>query len=207
MATDLNSVVPLTRAQIQPAAEMLSRAFNDYPLGDFFHPEAADRESPPPTHGFQSGLRYGLLYGEVYASSPNLEGVAAWLPSDKVRRTLWRNIRSGNFPTLFGAEREMRSKQRVFHHHTAAIRQRHAPPAYLYLQMVGIDPAYQGKGYGSRLLRHMFARIDAIHLPCYLETHTERNVAFYEHRGFKVVEAQKIPGSEIMTWAMLRDNR
>ena len=206
MTADLSSVIRLTKAHLEPAAAMMSRAFVDYPLGAYFTSDASMRDNRP-SRIFQSIIRYGLLYGEVNATSPNLEGVAVWLPSDKVQRTLWRNVRSGNFPMFFRARRGERSRQRAFNDYVTSVRRRHVLFPHLYLQIIGVDPIYQGKGYGSILLRHMFTRIDEIHLPCYLETHAEKNVAFYQHHGFQVVEEAKLPASEIMSWAMLRDNR
>jgi hypothetical protein len=52
----------------------------------------------------------------------------------------------------------------------------------------------------------MFARMDTEHLPCYLETHNQKNVPIYRHYGFKVVEEDIVPGTEITHWAMLRQN-
>lgn len=207
MTVDTNHVIRLTGAQIKPAAEVMQRAFADYPLGSYFYPDPSRRPSSPPPLIFRPTIRYGLLYGEVYATSPGLEGVAVWVPSSKVPRTFWRNIRSGNFTRLFGINRDFRARQSAFQEHTVDMHRRYAPFPHLYLQMLGVDPAHQGEGFGSRLLRHMFARVDAVPLPCYLETHVENNVAIYEHHGFKVAEARKIPGSELITWAMLRDNR
>jgi hypothetical protein len=41
-------------------------------------------------------------------------------------------------------------------------------------------------------------------LPCYLETSTEKNVAFYSKRGFAVVNEGVVPGSDLHVWAMMR---
>jgi GNAT superfamily N-acetyltransferase len=70
--------------------------------------------------------------------------------------------------------------------------------------MLGVDPDYQGKGYASQLLRPMLARADKEGIPCYLETQLGKNVALYEHFGFRVAEQGIIPGSNVMSWAMVR---
>jgi hypothetical protein len=31
-----------------------------------------------------------MIYGDVFATSPELEGIAVWLPSKKSEITLWR---------------------------------------------------------------------------------------------------------------------
>ncbi|MDO9579913.1 MAG: hypothetical protein Q7J06_05025, partial [Bacteroidales bacterium] len=97
---DLDKLVRLTKAQVRPAAGMLARAFQDDPLMAYFFPDASERENRLP-YIFEFLIRYGILYGEVYATSPNLEGVAVWLPSEKVDMTPWRMIRSGDFSILF----------------------------------------------------------------------------------------------------------
>lgn len=203
MVANLKDLVRLNKAQVKSVAEMMARAFQDTSISAYFFPDVSERKKKAP-YTFQSMIRYGLLYGEVYATSLNLEGVAVWLPSDKVHRTLWRNIRSGNLPISFKVGKEALSRQRTFGEYVSSIHKRHVPFAHWYLQLLGVDPVYQGKGYGSILLRSMFARIDKERLPCYLETTTEKNVSIYQHHGFKVVEEGKIPGSEVTVWAMLR---
>jgi ribosomal protein S18 acetylase RimI-like enzyme len=207
MTVNSQSIVRLTGDSIPELVEMMVRAFRDYPLGNYFSPDPAQRKNAPPYSSFRSVARYGLYYGEIYATSADLEGAAVWVPSERLPRTWWRSLRCGDIMQFLRMNREVRTRTQAFDKHTRDMHQRYAPFPHLYLQMLGVDPDHRGKGYSSLLLRHMFARIDDVPLPCYLETHTEQNVAIYEHLGFKVAEARKIPDSGITTWAMLRDNR
>ena len=203
MGDEMSGVMRLSRDRLKPAAEVIARAFQDYPLSVYFHPDENERRERQP-YAFQAVIRYCLLYGEVYATSPNLEGVAAWIHSDKAHRTLWRNIRSGGLSVLFRLGRRT-MQHRAYGEFVNAMRKRYAPLPHMYLQVIGVDPVHQGKGYASALLRAMFARTDGEGLPCYLETQAEKNVAIYEHHGFRVVEEGKMPGSDVRTWAMLRE--
>ena len=206
MVINSNSLVRLTKAQVKPVAEIMARAFQDYPLMAYFFPDESARKNKLP-HVFQHMIRYGILYGEVYATSQNLEGVAVWLRSEKVHRTLWRNIRSSNWSVLFKGARRNISRERHFGDYAASMQKRHAPFPHLYLQIIGVDPVHQGKGYASVLLRAMFAKIDEERLPCYIMTQIEKNVSIYQHHGFRVMEESTFPGSDVITWAMLRDNQ
>jgi ribosomal protein S18 acetylase RimI-like enzyme len=53
--------------------------------------------------------------------------------------------------------------------------------------MLGVDPARQGLGLGSAMLKAGLARVDADHLPAYLESSNPRNVPLYERFGFEVM--------------------
>jgi len=203
MTADLNNLVRLKKPQIQPAAEVLTLAFQDYPLYTYFIPDASERKNKL-RYLHEYCIRYSVLYGEVYATSPNLEGIAAWLPP-RVYMTLWRKIRSGGFLLMFKLGTGVISRKRYFDHHISSIHKHHAPLPHWYLFYLAVAPMFQGKGYASTLLKPMFTRIDKEHLPCYVETEQERNVSIYQHYGFKVVEEGIIPGTEICLWAMLRE--
>jgi ribosomal protein S18 acetylase RimI-like enzyme len=56
-----------------------------------------------------------------------------------------------------------------------------------YLPLIGVDPACQGRGYGSALLRHALARVDRDRAPAYLESSNPRNVPLYERHGFEIL--------------------
>jgi ribosomal protein S18 acetylase RimI-like enzyme len=74
-----------------------------------------------------------------------------------------------------------------------------------YLWALGVDPPYQGQGVGGQLLQPVLAEADAAGLPCYLETETERNVAFYRKHGFDVATAGPDPRQGVMVWTMVRE--
>jgi ribosomal protein S18 acetylase RimI-like enzyme len=74
-----------------------------------------------------------------------------------------------------------------------------------YLMALGVDPPYQGQGIGGRLLQPALVRADEERIPCYLETQTERNVGFYQQRGFNVVSEGEVPGYSLRIWVMVRE--
>jgi ribosomal protein S18 acetylase RimI-like enzyme len=65
----------------------------------------------------------------------------------------------------------------------------HPSDPHWYLPWLGVDPSRQRGGLGSRLLERGLARVDADHLPAYLETPNPRTIPFYERHGFEVVAA------------------
>jgi ribosomal protein S18 acetylase RimI-like enzyme len=60
----------------------------------------------------------------------------------------------------------------------------HPKEPHWYLPLIGVDPARQGMGLGSILLRHAVARSDREGVLAYLESSNPRNISLYERHGF-----------------------
>lgn len=56
-----------------------------------------------------------------------------------------------------------------------------------YLPFIGVEPAQQGKGYGSALLQPVLEQCDRNCIPAYLESSNSANIPFYERHGFQVM--------------------
>jgi len=63
----------------------------------------------------------------------------------------------------------------------------HPHEPHWYLSMIGVDPARQGRGLGSTLLRHTLALCDAEGVAAYLESSNPKNISLYERHGFEVI--------------------
>jgi ribosomal protein S18 acetylase RimI-like enzyme len=73
--------------------------------------------------------------------------------------------------------------------------------------MLATHPDWQRQGLGRMLMEQVFAVADDEGLPCYLETETIENVAYYRHNGFEVrsefdLSTDAGPGPHM--WGMLR---
>lgn len=188
------------------AGETLARAFQEYPLMAWFTPDAEERLRQ--VRLFHTKMvRYAIRYGEVIATSPALEAVLVWVPSEKAKQTWWREMRCGNYRLLFTNGKRPGPRQAAYGAYSTAVHRRHATMPHIYLRLLGVDPAHRGKGYSSLLLRAAFERADREGRPCWLETQAERNVSIYRHLGFEVMEEGTIPGSDIRSWGMLRKTK
>jgi ribosomal protein S18 acetylase RimI-like enzyme len=65
----------------------------------------------------------------------------------------------------------------------------HPKEPHLYLACLGVDPAFQGKGYGKALLDRLALEVQVRPeiAGVYLETGTEANVAFYSSKGYEIL--------------------
>jgi len=193
----------LTLKERDAAAAVLGRAFTEYELLRYYFPDKTQRRAVADTFGFIA-LSICLKYGEVYASSEKLEGVAAWLPPGKAFFGGLQIIRSVPLSILFRFARQGAGRMWAYGRYIDNLHRKLIPYPHWYLQIIGVDPAYQGQGFSSRLLRPVLERIDRERMPCFLETNTDKNVTIYRRFGFEVVSEDKIPGTEVTSFAMLR---
>lgn len=205
MVDELYNLVRVTKANIKPAAVTLARAFQDYPESVYFMPDETKRRKKQPSI-YRMFLKGAITSGEVYATSPKMEGVAVWQMVDG-KHPAWRpGFSFGWWWLSLFTDKKTNQRREAYFKCIIAVRTRVTPERYCYLQAIGVDPAYQGQGLSGRLLKPLLARAEKQGLPCYLETQLEKNIPLYEHFGFTVVEEVLIPGSNIHSWVMVRKN-
>ncbi len=61
-----------------------------------------------------------------------------------------------------------------------------------FLALLGVDPVAQGRGVGAALLQVGHDAADRDGRPCFLETFTEPNVAYYRRRGYGLTRSTTI---------------
>lgn len=132
-----------------------------------------------------------------------LVGAALWLPPDRWHVSLLTQLRLGPATTwaLRGdTPRLLRALNFIERRHPRQ-------PPHWYLPIVGVAPAWQGRGYGAALLRPVLDRCDRERTPAYLEASTPRNRALYERHGFEVVEESTYASDAPPMWRMWRPPR
>jgi len=77
--------------------------------------------------------------------------------------------------------------------------QYHPTEPHWYLPLIGVDPACQGQGHGSTLMRHGVDRCDRDGLPAYLESSNPRNISLYLRHGFEIMGEIQVGASPRMT--------
>jgi ribosomal protein S18 acetylase RimI-like enzyme len=156
---------------------------------------------------FQMPCMLCLKQGEVYATSPDMEGIIAFAPSEHSNFGLMALIRSGAFFKSLGAIKLMYNKaMRTTFASLNRAKKALAIGPYYYLSVLGVTPPQQGNGYGTKLLSALCARADREQRALYLETQTEANVSWYEHFGFETL-AQLGSAETFQIWQMVRQHR
>lgn len=133
--------------------------------------------------------------GTAYASA-NYEGVSFWLPpgvktdEELAHESISQIVPAELLETVWSIFGEMGNY--------------HPKEDCWYLPLIGVDPARQGQGLGSALLKHALEIIDRNSLPAFLESSNPRNISLYERYGFEVVGRIQI-GSSPPVHPMIRE--
>ncbi len=82
----------------------------------------------------------------------------------------------------------------------------HPHEPHWYIPLIGVDPVFQGRGYGTELMRHGLLACDRAQQPAYLEATCPANRPLYERHGFRVLGEIRSGDSPPM-FPMLREPR
>ena len=204
MNAELDSLVRLRKADIKQAARVLTESFQQYPLLVQKYPDESQRNKAA-YYFFLVIVGYGIRWGEVYAASPRMEGIAVWYRSEHFPMRFRKILRSVPFSALLGFPWSGVGRLQAAADFVEARHQLTAPAGHWFLDSVGVLPQYQGKGYGGKLIRAMLVRTDREKLPVYLDTMDEVDVRRYEHFGFRIIDKSAVPKTTLTNWSMLRE--
>ena len=184
---------------VDALAMTLARAFDDDPLTVwlFPHDEARRRKLPD---FFRALVRAALALGEVYRVGDG-RGVAMWNPPGTFPMGWRSELRVGLVTTRLVGPRLATCARGL-----ASFARQHPKERHWYLQLLGTDPPWQGRGVGSVILAPVLERCDRDGERAYLETAKKGNLPFYERHGFTVTDEIEIHRGPTV-WQMWRDPR
>ena len=193
----------LTHADLKPAIAVLARSLHDDPLFRRLIPDDERRKALLPKI-LSYLVREGLICGEVFVTSPAMEGVAVWHRPSVAASTFAKLFRAGFAEIPFVCGMKLSYRLHMCGEHLHGLRSRYVPLPHWNLQLLGVDPSQQKRGYGQRLLEPMLRRFDCDQAACCLDTQNSVNVAYYERYGFRVVDSSIVPTTDVDYWFMVR---
>ena len=180
-------------------SQMLARAFHEDPIVDWVFQD--ERTRPKYTGRFFAGRARALIGQDEIYTVDGTVAAAMWARPDEWRDPPLRAIKELAILTPGVGLRAARVMRGLVH-----VESRHPKSPHWYLAVLGTEPSRQGEGLATALLHQVLDDCDRDGVPAYLETGTERNVAFYTRHGFKVTEELRLPKGPPL-WLMWRDAR
>ena len=178
-------ITTVTAADAEHAIAVLTLAFSSDPPSRWAWPDPQQYLASFPSfvqalggRAFEQGTAHCL---------PRYTGAALWLPpgiqpdEEAVVALIQRTITEETQEDMFAVFEQMGSY--------------HPAEPHWYLPLIGVDPALQGRGYGSALLRHALAVCDRDGVPAYLESTSLESAPLYERHGFEVLGTIQVGAS------------
>jgi len=188
---------------VEPAAEVISRAFMEDPLCAFMLPFKRTR--------LRTLKKFFRLYGEVnikngcgFGVGEPLQGVAYWKSPDQDDLSISLKSIGKLLPLFLTWYPVGYYRARPILSITDLLHKKYASEPHFYLDNLGVVPSARGQGLSSRLIRPFLEMADARKVIAYTDTVTRSNVALYEHFGFECVEEAPIVGTGVTVWALRR---
>jgi ribosomal protein S18 acetylase RimI-like enzyme len=195
---------PMLTTDVRPASErdrqsvigVITLAFSSDPMARWAFPDPATYLAVMPEVARAFGGN-GFAHGTAHLVDGGL-GAAMWLPpgvepdSDRLAALTEEHV----------PEERLTDMMQVFEKMDGY----HPADACWYLPLIGVDPACQGRGYGSALLRYALDRCDRDGTPAYLESSNPRNITLYQRHGFEIIGTIQVGTSPTLV-PMLRQPR
>ena len=181
-------------------AAVLTRAFYDDPYYGYIMPNR--NKSREQLHWWMKLLlKYTLKYGDIYYTDDH-KAIAMWLGPEKPVVSDIKILSMGlilypfkiglrNFMRLLDIDGQWKKEHKK-------LDKRH-----YYLMVIGVEPEFQQKGIGSRLMQVGLKKADDEKLECFLETVTPEDLRFYEKHNFKVIHNKAFAENQ-QFWIMKR---
>lgn len=159
------------------AVETITLAFADDPPSRWLFPEADTYARS--FAAFATAFGGGAVADGTGLEVEDLAGVALWMAPGVMPD---EEALLGVIEKCVPAKRHARVQKLL-----AEMGRQHPAEPHWYLPLIGVDPARQGQGLGTALMRPGLRAADAMGLPVYLEATSPRNVRFYRRLGFRAI--------------------
>jgi GNAT superfamily N-acetyltransferase len=151
---------------------------------------------------FDVMLRSVHLTRDACYTTEEVTGGALWVPPGRWRLGFWQQLRLlPGMVRVFG--RDLPRAQRGLSVMDAG----HPRRPHWYLDSLGVEPEWQGRGVGSALMQPVLEQCDRERMPSYLNAGSSRSRDLYLRHGFHVMEEFRLPENGPPLWRMWREPR
>jgi GNAT superfamily N-acetyltransferase len=190
-----------TLADVPRLADALARAFDGDPPMRWFLSDGSTRVERA-RRLFEVMLRRVHLSRDYCYTTNGIVGGALWVPPGTWRLGVVDQVALlPGMVRVFG--RGLARAQRGL----TVMESGHPTTPHYYLDSLGVEPDWQGKGVGSALMQPVLERCDIERMPAYLNAGSPGSRDLYLRHGFVVTEEFTLPEGGPPLWRMWREPR
>lgn len=196
-ATDLLAVHRAKAADSSAITGVISEAFLTDPTWSWAFPDPAARRQ-----WWALCIGEALRYPWIFTTE-GYEAVSVWIPPNGTEFS--HEAETGIADMLNSLAGPRASEVGTLLDSFGNSHPKHEP--HYYLSLLGVGQAHRGRGLGMALLEENLDRIDAEHMPAYLESSNPANNPRYQAVGFVPVTSFQAPGNGPTVTGMWRNSR
>ncbi len=186
--------------EISKASNVFAKAMFNDPLHIYFFPNEKTRYKK-----LLSIYKFLLITrkSNVFKTSPLLEGFCIWEEPYKHNKfsITFKDVIFG-FPLLFSVGVSTLLRMIKYEKWSSNLRISNINEPYWYLQVIVVDPEYQGKGFASKLIRPIIEKAKKNNQNIFLETQNTTNVGIYKKYGLEPIIETVLPETNIKHYCM-----
>ena len=198
--TLFDNLYKVSKKELKIVCRVLANAFSEDPLLIAMNMESEEIETM-----YEFSIRTTLRYGNVYATSENLEGIIAFTSDKYANSTTWNIIRTGAIVPAIKLGKKYGKFMREMGKIIEEDKKNLNIGPYLYLYIIGVSQESQGKGFGGKMLRAIIEKAENEGKSIFLETGIEKILPLYEHFGFEIIKKFNVPKLNVPMWEMVRN--
>lgn len=198
----LIEIIPLESNHTEDFIQVISAAFNSYPLMDFFFGNAYQRSIEVIGQYIcdRAMIDDSILLGALVRDE--LQGIILAIPPEANKNKDENAI--CDLDERFARSLADEALERMNIYNNLKNANKPSQP-HFYVNVLGVNPVSQGMGIGSKLLEHIHILSDKHSKSCgvALDTQTETNVAYYQNLGYQVSSTKNL--ERLKHWFMFRE--
>ncbi|HEY9768945.1 MAG TPA: GNAT family N-acetyltransferase [Coleofasciculaceae cyanobacterium] len=198
----LIEIIPLEAKHTEDFIQVISAAFNGYPLMDFFFGNAYQRSIEVIGQYLcdRAMIDDSILLGALVQNE--LQGIILAIPPEANKNKDETAISDLDERFARSLPDEALERMNIYNN----LKNANKPPQpHFYVNVLGVHPRSQGMGIGSQLLEHIHILSDKHSKSggVALDTQTETNVAYYQNLGYQVSSTKNF--DRLKHWFMFRE--
>lgn len=199
-------LTPLRMEDVDKAAVICAEAFKDYPVHSIIVDES--RRIIAMQEVIKGEIKLAIKNNMAFTLGGDFQEVSLWKDANK-KPSILSYIRFLSLISIYrlikNTTREERKKLSLLQKKVLKMRKDLAiPEKCAELNVIAINPEYQGQGRASKIIRTALSELKEQGLSCLLMTNTEKNRTIYEKLGFEVVHYEYIDELALDFFIMLK---
>ncbi len=191
-------IVSATAPDAEWIAELIGGSFLHLGVTEWLVPDPAERARILPRN-FQIYVEYALTYGTVHVFEDR-SAAAVWVPRGFEKLPPPEDYDRRLAEACGPATVRFQQLDELFDTH-------HPQEPHHHLEFLGVSPARQGTGLGSRLLEHHHATLDRERIAGFLEASSTGSRDLYQRKGYELLGEPYAVPSGALFWPMWREPR